>query len=132
MVDVHSKEKRSYNMSQIKGRNTKPELKLKNFLEKRGFVYQPNEYGKPDFINYRKKIVIFVDGCFWHKCPKCFKLPETNKEFWKKKINNNFQRDKEITLNYKSLGWMVVRIWEHELKNPISRKFLNRQSLLLK
>ena len=110
MVDVHTKEKRSYNMSKIKNRDTKPELMLRDFFEKKGFVYQPCEYGKPDFINYRKKIVVFIDGCFWHKCPRCFKLPETNKEFWRKKINENFRRDKEITLNYKNSGWKVVRI----------------------
>jgi len=117
MADVHSKEKRSYNMSRIRGRDTKPELKLKDYFEKKGFVYQPNEYGKPDFIHYRKKIVVFIDGCFWHKCPKCFKLPETNKEFWEKKINRNCRRDIEIDLNYESSGWKVVRIREHEIKN---------------
>jgi len=116
MVDVHSKEKRSYNMSRIRCRDTKPELMLKDFFEKKGFVYQPKEYGKPDFIHYKKKIVVFIDGCFWHKCPKCFKLPETNKKFWRNKIDNNFLRDKEITLNYKSVGWKVIRIWEHEIK----------------
>jgi len=116
MVDVHSKEKRSYNMSRIRGRDTKPELKLKNYFEKRGFVYQSNEYGKPDFIHYKKKMVVFIDGCFWHKCPKCFRLPKTNKAFWGKKINENCRRDKEITLNYKSSGWKVARIWEHTIK----------------
>jgi len=126
MVDVHSKEKRSYNMSRIKGRDTKPELKLKDFFEKKNFVYQSDEYGKPDFINYKKKIVVFIDGCFWHKCPKCFRLPETNKEFWKKKIYNNSRRDKEVTLNYKSSGWKVVRVWTHNLK-----KFLNKKILKL-
>lgn len=122
MVDVHSKEKRSYNMSRIRSKNTKPELKLKDFFEKKKFVYQPNEYGKPDFIHYRKKIVVFIDGCFWHKCPRCFRLPETNKKFWGKKINDNFRRDREITLTYKNSGWKVIRIWEHEAK---TRKFIN-------
>ena len=103
-------------MSRIRGRDTKPELKIKYFFEKKGFVYQPKEYGKPDFINYKKKIVVFVDGCFWHKCPKHFKLPQTNQEFWKNKINANQRRDKEITLNYKNSDWEVIRIWEHELR----------------
>ncbi len=125
MTDVHSREKRSYNMSRIKSRDTKLELKLKESLERKGFIYQPDEYGKPDFIHYRKKIVIFIDGFFWHKCLGCFKLPETNKEFWKKKINNNFKRDKEINLNYKNSGWKVVRIWEHEIKKSVSGRYLN-------
>lgn len=127
MTDVHSKEKRSYNMSRIKGRDTKPELMLKDFFKKKGFVYQPKEYGKPDFIHYKKKIVVFIDGCFWHKCPKCFRLPKTNKEFWKKKIDDNFRRDKEITLNYRGVGWSVKRIWTHDLK-----KYLKKKDLLLK
>ena len=116
MVDVHTKEQRGYNMSQIKSSETKPELKLKNYFEKKNFIYQSKEYGKPDFINYGKKIVVFIDGCFWHKCPRCFKLPETNKDFWTRKINENCRRDMEITLNYKSSGWKVVRIWEHAIK----------------
>ena len=126
MADIHSEEKRSYNMSRIRGRDTKPELKLKDFFEKKNFIYQADKYGKPDFINYRKKIVVFIDGCFWHKCPRCFKLPETNKEFWKNKINNNVRRDKEVTLNYKNSGWKVVRIWTHDLK-----KFLNKKDFRL-
>jgi len=116
MVDVHTKEQRSYNMSRIMGKNTKPELKLKAFFEKKNFIYQSNEYGKPDFIHYRRKIVVFIDGCFWHKCPKCFRLPETNKKFWENKINENCRRDMEITFNYKGSGWKVVRIWEHTIK----------------
>lgn len=116
MADVHNKEQRSYNMSMIRCKNTKPELKLKSFFEKKGFLYQPHIYGKPDFANFNKKTVIFIDGCFWHKCPKCFRLPETNKEFWEKKINENYRRDMEITINYKNSGWKVVRIWEHAIK----------------
>lgn len=128
MVDVHSPEQRSYNMSQIRNRNTKPELKLRGFFENRGFIYQPRLYGKPDFINYQKKIVIFVDGCFWHKCPRCFKLPKTNKKFWKDKINENVKRDKEITLNYKNSGWNVFRIWEHDIKTK-NLGFINSKPL---
>lgn len=104
-------------MSQIRGRDTKPELKLKEFFNKKGFIYQSKEYGKPDFINYKKKIVIFIDGCFWHKCPKCFQLPKTNNKFWENKINENVRRDKEITLNYENSGWKVIRIWGHKIKN---------------
>jgi len=127
MTDVHTKKQRSYNMSQIKRRDTKPELALKNFFENKGFIYQPYEYGKPDFINYKNKIVIFIDGCFWHKCSEHFKLPSTNSGFWKKKINGNLRRDKEINLNYKNAKWNVIRIWEHNFKTGrfINNKFLN-------
>ena len=128
MVDVHTKEQRSYNMSRIRGQNTKPELKLKSLLRKRGFIYQSKEYGKPDFIDYRKKIVFFIDGCFWHKCPECFKLPDTNKNFWRKKTDDNLRRDREINFAYQNSGWNVVRIWEHQLKkeNFINNNILNR------
>ena len=122
MTDVHTPEKRSYNMSMIKRSHTKSELKLKKFFDKQGFIYQPNEYGKPDFIHYQRKVVLFIDGCFWHKCPKCFKLPATNRKFWKNKINKNFLRDREISLNYKYSGWKVKRIWEYDIK---TRKFIN-------
>lgn len=117
MVDVHTSQQRSYNMSRIKSKNTRPELIIKDSLEKRGFLYQLDIYGKPDFINFNKKLVIFIDGCFWHKCPRCFKLPKTNRKFWKDKIKENARRDKEITLNYKNSGWKVLRFWEHEIKN---------------
>lgn len=116
MTDVHTKEQRSYNMSQIKGSNTKIELSLKNFLENKKFIYQPYGYGKPDFINYRMRIVIFIDGCFWHKCPYHYISPKSNKKFWSNKINKNLRRDKEVTLNYKNSGWKVVRVWEHETR----------------
>lgn len=111
-------------MSKIHSRDTKPELKLKNLLEKRGFIYQPKEFGRPDFINYKKKIVIFVDGCFWHKCPEHFVKPATNAQFWKKKINENARRDKEITLSYQCSGWRVIRIWTHQIKFLKNKKLI--------
>jgi len=117
-------------MSRIRNRNTKPELRLKNLFEEQSFVYQPKRYGKPDFINYRKKTVIFIDGCFWHKCPKCFKLPKTNKKFWKKKINKNFFHDKEVILNYKNSGWKIVRIWEHGINKNIRKCFKRIKSYI--
>ena len=120
MTDVHTKKQRSYNMSCIRSRETKPEIILKKFLDDKGFAYQPDLYGKPDFVNFDKKVVLFVDGCFWHKCPKCFVTPSTNKGFWEKKIDGNVLRDKEINHNYLNSRWKVIRIWEHLLKqNPI-------------
>jgi len=86
-------------------------------------------YGKPDFINFGGKIVVFVDGCFWHKCPKCFKKPLTNTNFWIKKINNNVFRDKEVTFNYLYSGWKVLRIWEHNLRSSSSGTFIKKKIL---
>jgi len=116
MTDVHSKERRSYNMSKIKSTNTKPELKLKKIMKVLGFAYQPKIYGKPDFANKKEKIAVFVDGCFWHKCPKCFKAPKTNKKFWDEKIEKNTGRDKKVTKHLRKDGWRVIRIWEHDLR----------------
>ena len=107
MSDNLTKEQRSYCMSRIRSRDTKAELKYKKGAK--GFIYQPDVFGKPDFINYKKKIVVFIDGCFWHKCPKHFVPP-------KSKIERNITRDGEIMLAYKNHGWKVIRIWEHELK----------------
>jgi len=119
MADVHSQERRSYNMSRIRSTETKPELIVKEILEKKEFIYQPEIYGKPDFANFNKKVVIFIDGCFWHKCSKCFVAPKTKSRFWANKINGNVLRDKEINLNYYYAGWKIIRIWEHLLnKNP--------------
>lgn len=101
-------------MSRIRSVETRPELLLKKRLKE--FVYQPKVFGSPDFINYAKKEVIFIDGCFWHKCPIHYREPKSNKEYWLPKLDRNVLRDKEITLAYESSGWKVKRIWEHELK----------------
>jgi len=86
-------------------------------MKKLGFTYQPKGiYGKPDFVNKKQKIVVFVDGCFWHKCPKCYKEPKSRKEFWITKINNNVKRDKEVNKRLKRDNWKVIRVWEHEIK----------------
>lgn len=107
--------KRSYIMSRIRGRGTKPELLMKKFLP--DFDYQPNgAFGNPDFINYDKRIVIFIDGCFWHCCKKHFRMPKSNSTFWEKKFSRNVIRDMEVDFVYKSSKWGVIRIWEHDIK----------------
>jgi len=120
MTDVHTKEQRSYNMSKIKRNNTKSELKLKGLLRHLGFAYQPkNMYGNPDFVNYKFNSVVFIDGCFWHRCPRHFIKPRSNSSYWNYKIKKNLIRDFEVTMAYLTSGWNVSRIWEHELlKNP--------------
>lgn len=128
MTDVHNSETRSYNMSHIRSKETKPELFVKRILEKRGFIYQSEIYGKPDFVNFNNKIVVFIDGCFWHKCSRCYVAPTTNSKFWSKKINGNVLRDKEINLNYYYSGWKVVRIWEHLL----NKNYIFNYNLIIK
>lgn len=113
-MDNLTKKQRSFCMSRMRSKRTKPELLSKKKL--RGFVYQPKVFGKPDFINYAEKEVIFIDGCFWHKCPIHFIKPKSNKAYWQSKIKRNVIRDKEVTLAYSYSGWKVQRIWEHKLK----------------
>ena len=118
MTDIFTKKQRSYNMSRIRASETNIELKFKPFLKSLGFIYQPkNIIGRPDFIHKKEKIAVFVDGCFWHKCTKHFKLPSSNKDFWKNKINRNVSRDKEVTKSLRKEGWKIIRIWEHDLND---------------
>jgi DNA mismatch endonuclease, patch repair protein len=128
MADVLTPVQRKYNMSRIKGKNTGPELKLRKLLYAsgvRGYRIHYKLSGKPDIVFTKKKIAIFIDGCFWHKCPVCFQEPETRKEFWMKKIQSNIDRDKKVDEKLKNDGWKVIRIWEHEIrkrpKNVVSK-----------
>ena len=103
-------------MSKIRSKNTKPELILKKNLIGLYLRYQPKSIiGNPDFANKTRKIAIFLDGCFWHKCPKCFRPPKSNKRYWIPKIRRNVQRADDVAKKLKNNGWKVVRIWEHEL-----------------
>jgi DNA mismatch endonuclease (patch repair protein) len=111
-------------MSRIRSTRTGPELKIKTTMRALGFKYQPKLYGRPDFASKKLKTVIFIDGCFWHKCPKHFKSAKSNRHYWTQKINNNVKRDKTINKYYKGLGWNIIRIWEHEIKSGAFKKKL--------
>lgn len=121
MTDVHSKGIRSYNMSQIKGKDTKPELLVRKFLHKKGFRYRlhvKNLPGKPDIVLPKYKTVIFVNGCFWHGHEHCryYVIPKTRTEWWLDKINKNVAKDKVVRDEILALGWNVINIWECQLK----------------
>lgn len=129
MADVHSKETRSYNMSQIKGKNTKPELWVRKFLHKNGFRYRlhvKDMPGKPDIVLPKYKTVIFIHGCFWHGHEGCryYVVPKTRTEWWLNKINGNIFNDTKAETALKIVGWRVVKIWECELKKAISETTL--------
>ena len=120
-MDVHDKATRSYNMSQIKGKNTKPEELVRKYLFTRGFRYRKNDKrlpGSPDIVLPKYKTVIFVNGCFWHGHTGCkyFVWPQNNADFWREKIQCNIERDKNNYEKLKQLGWSVVLVWECELK----------------
>ena len=121
MTDVHNKEIRSYNMSQIRGKNTKPELIVRKYLFSNGFRYRLNVKnlpGKPDLVLPKYKTVIFINGCFWHGHQGCryFVIPRTRTDWWLEKINRTKYRDQENILHLKALGWNVITIWECQLK----------------
>jgi len=119
MTDVLTAEQRKHNMSCIRAKNTEPEIKLRKLLWSqgiRGYRIHYNLPGKPDIVFIKKKIAIFVDGCFWHKCPLDFQEPETRKEFWMKKINSNVERDVKNTKELQKDGWIVMRFWEHDVR----------------
>ena len=117
MADVHTPEQRSYNMSRIHSKNTKPEELVRKFLFSQGFRYRKNDAklpGKPDIVLPKYKAVIFVNGCFWHGHEGCryFVWPKNNAEFWKEKITGNIQRDKHNHQLLANQGWRVIEIWE--------------------
>jgi DNA mismatch endonuclease (patch repair protein) len=123
-MDVHDKATRSFNMSRIRSRNTKPELRLRQLLWAcglRGYRLHKKLPGKPDIVYSRAKVAIFIDGCFWHGCPKCRdgRAPVTNTGYWDAKRLGNRERDKRRTRELRSMGWRVLRLWEHEVtKKP--------------
>ncbi len=124
MTDVLTKEQRSRNMSAIRSRGNKDtELKTIKLFKRYGINGWRRHYdklpGKPDFIFYSKKMAVFVDGCFWHGCKRCFVQPKSNIKYWKLKIERNKKRDKEVKRWLHIKGWVVVRIWEHEINKSL-------------
>ncbi len=121
MADVHSKEVRSYNMSQIKGKNTKPEMLVRRYLHAQGFRYGLHNKklpGKPDLVLRKYKTVIFVHGCFWHGHEGCkyFTIPKTRTEWWTQKIKRNKELDSQHVEGLESKNWKVIVVFECELK----------------
>ncbi len=120
-MDNHTKEVRSYNMSQIKSTNSKPEELVRKYLFSKGLRYRKNVKtlpGKPDIVLSKYKTIIFVNGCFWHGHKDCryFVMPKSNTEYWNKKIDNNVKRDELVYQQLSELGWNVIKVWECELK----------------
>ena len=122
MADVHDKATRSYNMSRIRNKDTKPEILVRKFLFANGFRYRLNDKklpGKPDIVLPKYKTVIFVNGCFWHGHENCkyFKLPATQTEWWKEKIEGNIKNDIKKHDQLREAGYKVLVVWECEVKN---------------
>jgi len=123
MADRLSKEKRSWNMSRIRSRDTDPEKKVRSLLHRLGYrfrMYQKDLPGKPDIVLTKYKTVIFVHGCFWHRhkgCSRCT-TPSTNQEYWLAKFEKNTAKDKKNRMILRRLGWKCITVWECETKKP--------------
>jgi len=130
MSDVFTKAKRSEVMSRIRGRGNKDtELALaKLFRRHRITGWRRNQavFGKPDFIFPKFKLAVFVDGCFWHGCPKHATKPKNNRTFWQRKFSRNKKRDALVTRTVRRTGWRVLRVWEHELARKNEARLLQR------
>lgn len=130
MPDVFTKEKRSLVMARIRGRGNKDtEIALAKLLREAritGWRRHLAILGKPDFTFREARLVVFVDGCFWHRCPKHSTLPSNNREFWLHKLESNQARDRLVTRSLRAKGWRVLRIWEHELSRKNSARCLRR------
>lgn len=126
MADIHNEKTRSYNMRQIKAKDTKPELLVRKYLHSKGLRYRlhgKNLPGKPDIFFSRKKVAIFINGCFWHGHDNCnyFKLPKTRTEWWREKIKKTKDRDKNHVSQLQAEEWTCLTVWECQLK-PIQRQ----------
>lgn len=130
MADVHDRATRSYNMSRIKSKDTKPEMLVRKFLFSNGFRYRlhvKNLPGKPDIVLPKYKTVIFVHGCFWHghKGCKYYSIPKTRTDWWLKKIEKNIANDKQASKYLEEIGWKIITIWDCSLKQKKINKTLD-------
>ena len=126
-MDTFSKAERSRIMARVKSSGNKStEAAFIALMKERGITGWRRHlpiFGKPDFVFRKTRIAVFIDGCFWHGCPKHCRMPATNRDYWERKIGRNLERDKKVKRELRKAGWTVVRIWEHELKDgTVSRK----------
>ena len=121
MVDRVSKEARSYNMSRIRSKDTKPEILVRSYLFSRGLRFRKNDKrypGSPDIVLPKYKTMVFVHGCFWHLHEGCkyARIPKSNVQYWEKKLYRNRERDEHNQKELEEMGWTVIIVWECELK----------------
>lgn len=125
MADVFDKEKRSEVMSRVKGRgNRTTEMRMVELFRRHGITgwrRHLNLPGKPDFAFPTEKVAVFIDGCFWHGCPRCYAAPKSNVEYWEKKLHANRRRDERVARRLRNRGWSVLRIWECRLREDPAR-----------
>ncbi len=134
-MDTFSKTERSRIMSRVKSSgNRSTEAAFVELMKERGIKgWRRNQpvFGKPDFVFRKARIAVFIDGCFWHACPKHCRMPASNRDYWERKIGRNAERDKKVNRELRGQGWKVVRIWEHAIKDGAVRRKLGRIAMLL-
>jgi len=122
MADKFSKDVRSRIMSSIRGKNTKPEVAVRRLLWQNGKRYRIHDssvFGTPDISNKSKNVAVFIDGCFWHGCSRCYKEPKSNTEFWRSKISRNRKRRNLVKTRLRKEGITILQFWEHQIiRNP--------------
>jgi DNA mismatch endonuclease, patch repair protein len=121
-------------MSRVRSADTVPEIALRRALWAVGLRYRVRARlpGKPDLAFPKSRLTIFVDGCFWHACPRHYGEPKSNTDFWRTKIAANRKRDRRVDRELRKLGWQVVRIWEHELRENLPGAVARVRELLMR
>lgn len=131
MADVLTRAQRSRNMASIRSRdNASTELAFKKLLSKQrisGWRRYEDLPGRPDFVFRKERVAVFVDGCFWHGCPRCYRLPDQHRPYWRKKTRSNRVRDLRVTKELRQRGWHVLRVWEHSLESQAGRTAILRR-----
>jgi len=133
MTDNLTKEQRHKNMCNIQSTGTKIEKDVSKALWNLGYRFRKNVKtlpGKPDIAVKKYKIAVFLDSCFFHKCPEHFKKPKSNLEYWEPKIQRNIKRDKEVSRYYKANNWHILRVWEHEIKKDFDKTIIKIQKFI--
>lgn len=123
-MDTHTRKQRSYNMSRIRSKDTTIEVQLRSILHRRGLRFRKNVKslkGKPDIVFPAQRVAVFIDSCFWHKCPYHFIEPTSNRKYWIPKLDRNKLRDREVNKILRRSGWTVMRIWEHSIIKDIEK-----------
>lgn len=123
MTDTLTKEQRSKTMSRIRSKWTSQEKKMHNYLKAKKIKHKmhPKIEGSPDILLYKTNTVVFLHGCFWHKCPLCYIEPKSNKSYWVAKIRHNVERDKKARMALRKQGFKVLVLWEHQIKKNFEK-----------
>jgi len=124
MVDMFTREKRSEIMSKVRSKDTTLELKVRREIWRRGKRYRVHSnkvFGTPDLCNKSKKVAVFIDGCFWHGCPRCYAEPSSNVPFWRKKVQKNKVRREVVRKELKEKGWLALEFWACEINKDFEK-----------